>query len=101
MHSIGIRCTLAEQNQSRWRCQPNGATALRVFGSGARGDAAAGSDLDVLVEMGDGPSVFRQAALQSDLEDLLGCPVHVTTTSGLKYAREDARERIERKAVSL
>jgi predicted nucleotidyltransferase len=77
----------------------HGASKVRVFGSVARGGAGSGSDLDVLVEMNRG--LLAQAALQNDLEDLLGCPVHVTTTSGLRHAREDAREEIEREAVSL
>jgi predicted nucleotidyltransferase len=72
-----------------------------VFGSVARGDSRPGSDLDVLVDMGDGPSLFKQAALQRELEELLGCPVHVTTTSGLRYAREHTREEIERETVLL
>jgi predicted nucleotidyltransferase len=53
---------------------------VRVFGSVARGDAGPGSDLDLLVEM-DRRSLFKQAAL--------------------RHVREDARERIEREAVSL
>jgi predicted nucleotidyltransferase len=67
----------------------------------ARGQATAGSDLDVLVDMGDGSSLFRQAALQNDLEDVLGCRVHVVSTSGLRYAREHVREQIEGEAVPL
>jgi hypothetical protein len=74
---------------------------VRVFGSVARGEIGPGSDLDFLVEMGKGGSLLEQAALQNDLEDLLGCPVHVVTTTGLSRAREDTRERIEREAVSL
>ena len=79
----------------------HGARTVRVFGSVVRCDARPGSDLDLLVDMGEGPSLFTQAALQADLEDLLGCPVHVVTTSGLRYAREARRERIEREAISL
>ncbi|MGH2885350.1 MAG: nucleotidyltransferase family protein [Solirubrobacteraceae bacterium] len=74
---------------------------MRVLGSVARGEAGAGSDLDVLVGMGGGASLLTVAALQHDLEDLLGCPVHVVTTSGLKYAREHVREEIEGEAVRL
>jgi uncharacterized protein len=73
---------------------------VRVFGSVARGDTGPHSDLDVLVEM-EGRGLLAQAGLQGDLEDLLECPVHVMTTSGLTYARQDAREQIEREAVSL
>ena len=79
----------------------HGARTVRVFGSVARGDAGPSSDLDVLVDMGDRQSLFAQAALQGDLEDLLGCPVHVVTTGGLTSAREDTRAQIEREAVSL
>jgi predicted nucleotidyltransferase len=79
----------------------HGARTVRVFGSVARGDARPSSDLDVLVDMGDRQSLFAQAALQGDLEDLLGCPVHIVTTGGLTSAREDTRAQIEREAVSL
>jgi uncharacterized protein len=79
----------------------HGASAVSVFGSVARGDAGLGSDLDVLVEIGDGSSLFEQAAVQSDLENLLQCPVHLVTTNGLKYARDHTREQIEREAVPL
>ena len=65
-----------------------------------RGDHRLGSDVDLLVEM-DSRSLLEQASLQGDLEDLLGCPVHVLTTTALRHVREDARERIEREAVSL
>ncbi|MGO9908925.1 MAG: nucleotidyltransferase family protein [Solirubrobacteraceae bacterium] len=77
------------------------ARAVRIFGSIARGDAGPGSDLDLLVDMGDGPSLVEQAGLQGDLDDLLGCPVDVVTTGGLSYAREHTRDRIEHEAVSI
>jgi uncharacterized protein len=79
----------------------HGAGMVRVFGSVARGETGPGSDVDMLVEMGDRRSLFVQAALQGDLEELLGCPVHVVTTGGLRHAPEHAREWIEREAVSL
>jgi uncharacterized protein len=74
---------------------------VRVFGSVARGDSGSGSDLDVLVEMGDRGGLLEQATFQADMEDLLGCPVHVMTTTGLKRARDNTRQRIEREAVAL
>lgn len=52
----------------------HGARAVRVYGSVARGEAGPGSDVDVLVEMGD------RSLFTDDQEDLLGCPVHVVTT---------------------
>ena len=78
----------------------HGGTMLRVFGSVPRGDAGPSSDLDVLVDMED-RGLLEQAALQNELEDLLGCPVHVTTTGGLSQARAETRERIEQEAVRL
>jgi uncharacterized protein len=74
---------------------------LRIFGSVARGDERPDSDVDVLAEMGDRRGLFDVAALQRDLEALLGCPVHVMTVSGLRHADVKARERIEREAASL
>ena len=72
-----------------------------MFGSVARGDARPESDVDVLVELGERRGLFDLAALQHDLEDLLGCPVHVMTTSGLREAHSDTREEIEREAAQL
>lgn len=65
----------------------HGAARVRVFGSVARGDSALGSDVDLLVDGGEPLSTFGQAALQGELEDLPGCPVHVMTTRGLRRAR--------------
>jgi uncharacterized protein len=79
----------------------HGVGPLWVFGSVARGDAQPNSDLDLLLDMGNRPSLLRQAAVQGDLEDLLGCPVHVITTGGLTQARAATREQIEREAVRL
>lgn len=76
-------------------------SGVRVFGSIARGDDGPGSDLYLLVELGDRRGLLEQAALRGDLEELLGCRVHVLTATGLAHAREDLRERIEREAVSL
>jgi predicted nucleotidyltransferase len=72
-----------------------------VIGSVARGDAEPDSDLDLLVDMGEGYTLFGQASLQGDLENLLGCRVHVTTTRGLRLARAGTRGEIERDAVRL
>lgn len=79
----------------------HGARTVRVFGSIVRGESRPDSDLDLLVDMGDRQSLLEQAALQGDLEELLCCPVHVVTTGGLRHAREQTRDRIEREAVAL
>lgn len=79
-------------------CAIHGARNMRVFGSVARGDADARSDIDFLVEMEPGRSLFDLGGLQYDLERLLGGPVDVVTERGLK-AR--IRERVLREAVRL
>jgi uncharacterized protein len=63
----------------------------RVFGSVARGDDTTGSDLDLLVDAVEGTSLFDLAAIELELESLLGVTVHVTTTGAL---REPVRERV-------
>ena len=79
----------------------HGARTVSVFGSVARGDTGPHSDVDLLIDTAGPQSVFEQAALQNDLKDLLGCPVHVLTAAGLSRARENTRAQIEREAISL
>ncbi len=80
----------------------HGARGLWVFGSVARGEAGPGSDLDVLVEMSaEGGGLLELAGVRGDLEELLGCRVHVVSSGGLRYARKGTRLRIEREAVEL
>ncbi len=61
-----------------------GAFNLRVFGSVARAEADEQSDIDFLVEMEPGRSLFDLGGLQLELEIALGCPVDVVTEKGLK-----------------
>lgn len=66
-------------------CARNGASNVQVFGSVARGDQDEESDVDLLVDMEEGRSLFDLAGLVLELEDLLGCPVNVVTTGGLRH----------------
>ncbi len=50
----------------------------RAFGSIARSEHNAASDLDLLVDPTDGTSLFYLAAIELELERLLGIPVNVT-----------------------
>lgn len=63
-----------------------GVTALYLFGSVARGEAAPGSDVDVLVEI-DPKRAFTlldQAGIQDDLADAIGHPVDVVLKKSLR-----------------
>ena len=75
-----------------------GAFNIRVFGSVARGEADSKSDIDLLVDMEPGRSLFDLGGLLMDLESLLGHKVDVVTERGL---RERIRDRVLREAVPL
>jgi hypothetical protein len=67
----------------------HGASNVRVFGSRARGDAQADSDLDLLVTLDPTRSLLDLVALKQDLEDLLVWSVDVVTENGLSpYLRD-------------
>ncbi|MBI4505153.1 MAG: nucleotidyltransferase family protein [Chloroflexi bacterium] len=75
-----------------------GASNVRVFGSVARGDEDAASDLDLLVDLEPGRSLFDLGGLLMDIEELLGCRVDVVTEAGL---RPRLRERVLNEAMPL
>ena len=76
----------------------HGAYNVRVFGSVARGEADAESDIDLLVDMEAGRSLLDLSGLLIDLEDLLGCNVDVITEKGL---RDRIRGRVLKEAIAL
>jgi hypothetical protein len=61
----------------------HGAMNVRVFGSFARGNAGADSDIDLLVAVGEKTSSWFPAGMVLDLEALLGRRVEVVTERGL------------------
>lgn len=75
-----------------------GAYNVRVFGSVARGEADADSDVDFLVEVELGYSLLDLGGLLMALQELLGCSVDVVTEKGL---RERIRDRVLSEAVPL
>jgi predicted nucleotidyltransferase len=76
----------------------HGATNVRVFGSVARGDADADSDVDFLVDFEPGRSLLDLASLLVELEDLLGHRVDIVTEPGLKTR---IRQRVLAEAVAV
>ena len=69
-----------------------------MFGSVARGDARPDSDIDILVDMEPGRSLFDLGGLLSDLQRLLEVDVDVVTEKGL---RPRIRAEVLREAVPL
>ena len=62
----------------------HGVRALSLFGSAARGNAGAESDLDFLVELQEGRSLVDLVGVKQDLEALFGRPVDAFTRASLK-----------------
>jgi uncharacterized protein len=76
----------------------HGASNVRVFGSVARGEEMADSDVDLLVDLPDGAGLFLLARLQRELEEILHARVEVVPASDLKPA---VRANVERDLVAL
>jgi uncharacterized protein len=55
----------------------------RVFGSVARGEDRADSDLDILVDALPGTTLFDLGGLLEELQDILGVKVDLVTPGGL------------------
>ena len=55
----------------------HGAMNVRLFGSLARREERADSDVDLLVDMEEGRSLLDLSHLLQDMEELLGCKVHL------------------------
>ncbi len=82
-------------------CERYGVERLEVFGSFSRGDAGAGSDIDLLVTFKPDVRIGLEfVALQQKLEDLLGRSVDLLTRRAVeespnKYFRRFALRRTE------
>lgn len=74
----------------------HGVKSLAVFGSVARDEARAGSDVDLLVEFSVPTGLFEFVRLKHYLESILSCTVDLATPRSL---HEQMRERIPREAI--
>lgn len=69
---------------------------LRLFGSAARDELRGDSDADILVEFNVPATYSRYTGLKFYLEDLLGRPVDLVTTKGL---RQEFRSTVEEESI--
>jgi predicted nucleotidyltransferase len=80
----------------------NGATAVFVFGSRARGTGERpDSDLDLFIDYDPAakiPSMFRLMQIEEEISEALGIPVSITTRDALHPLM---KESIERDAVRV
>lgn len=75
-----------------------GVEELALFGSFARGTARPDSDVDILVAFPAPPTANDYFGVQFYLEDLLGRPVDLVTTTAL---RPELRPYVEREAINV
>ena len=66
-----------------------GVRHIRIFGSSVRNKDAPGSDVDVLVDLEEGRSLFDLGGFQFEMQELLDCRVDVVTEAGLHWYIRD------------
>jgi predicted nucleotidyltransferase len=76
----------------------HGARNIRLFGSMARGDSCTDSDLDLLVDMEDGRSLFDLMEIQDELSRSIGRKVDIVTERSLN---RHIREKVLGEAIPL
>jgi len=76
-------------------CENRSVARVEVFGSVARGDARADSDVDLLVEFipGANAGLFEMGALKEDLEEKLGRRVDLLSRRAVEQSRNPYRRR--------
>jgi predicted nucleotidyltransferase len=73
-------------------------TELGIFGSYARQEQTEASDVDILIDYDQAPTLFKLVELREDLSNVLGMKVDVVTKNGLKPR---IRERVLSEVVYL
>jgi predicted nucleotidyltransferase len=96
--SVSDSLVLDEREDINRIAAAHGAQNVRVFGSVRRGEANSSSDLDLLVDMSEGRSLFDLVALGDELEATLGIEIDVVTEGSLSPY---LRDRILAEAVAL
>ena len=84
-HGAGIAEVIGDKRDEVLHlAEKYGAHNVRIFGSVARGEASADSDVDFLVDFGPGATIFDMVGLWQDLTELLGREVDLSTEKSLK-----------------
>jgi predicted nucleotidyltransferase len=78
--------------------QKYGASNIRIFGSCARGDINPESDIDFLMDIEKGHSLFHRIQLMQELEDLLGTKIDIAKPENL-HSR--IRDQVLEEAIPL
>lgn len=83
-------------NEARPELSTLGVQSLDLFGSVARGESRAGSDVDLLVDFDRPVGLFHFFRVQHRLEEILGCRVDLVMRGAVK---RQLRDRILAEAV--
>jgi len=96
MHVLTKTDIFSRRNEILAAARRHGASNIRLFGSVARGDTTASSDVDLVVRFEPGRSLLDQGGLLMDLQDLLGVRVDVIDEDamGPRLRHEVMREAI-------
>jgi hypothetical protein len=70
-----------------------------IFGSYARGENKKGSDIDLLIEFRETPSLLVLIKLENDLSEIIGKKVEIITTGALKNKR--IKQSIKKDLINL
>ncbi|GAA1238228.1 putative nucleotidyltransferase/DNA-binding XRE family transcriptional regulator [Microbacterium phyllosphaerae] len=89
---------IALSGELRRALLPLGVQRIRLFGSVARDDESASSDIDLAVDVASTVGVFDLLRMRREAEKVLGRPVDLVPSDGLKPAVAEA---VEREAVTL
>ena len=77
-------------------CRQNDATRIGVFGSMARGEATAQSDIDLLVEFSKRKSLLSMVGLERQLAHTLGRKVDLLTEAAISpYLRDRIKREVQ------
>ena len=89
--------TTPEQNKKIINyLMPYQPTKIGVFGSYARGENKADSDLDLIVSLNEKMGIIKYTGIWQGLEDLLGIKIDLLTEKQLESANQIVRESIKK-----
>lgn len=89
--------TATDRDTIRERLRDEGAVYVAVFGSYARGEVTASSDVDVLVRFTEPKTLLQFARMERELGERLEKPVELVTEAALSphlVARVDAEKEV-------